>query len=66
MTKILKLYELPRNSFFRIAGIVLKFHLIDGVYSFCTDSKGNIHHIGASQEVEFLEDYNYEEDIIND
>ena len=56
MKKILKLYELPNNSKFRVAGIILKLHHLDGMYSYCTDSNGNVHHIAGFQEVEPIEE----------
>ena len=52
----MKLYNVPRNSTIVLKeGIELKFHHIDGMYSFCTDDDGNVYHIGASEEVEVKE-----------
>lgn len=34
---------------------VIKFHHIDGMYSFCTDKEGNICHLCAWEEVEIVE-----------
>lgn len=62
-----KLYELPRNTLFRIVGdteifvppaappvergTVYKLHNIDGMYSYCTDTAGNVFHIAAYSDV---------------
>lgn len=50
----MKLYDVPRNSLIYINGTELKFHHIDGMYSYCTDSDGNVHHIAAFEEVEVI------------
>lgn len=49
----MKLYELPRNTYFRISGEpqVYFFHHIDGMYSYCTFGDYVIH-INATTEVE--------------
>lgn len=52
----MKLYELGRNEHFKIVGYdnegsIFKLHHIDGMYSFCTDSKGFIQHIAAHTEI---------------
>lgn len=53
----MKLYNAPRDSMIKLdVGIVLKFHHIDGMYSLCTDSDGNVWHISASAEVEIVKD----------
>jgi hypothetical protein len=64
-----KLYELPRNTYFRLVGdtaippgapecplgdVYLLKH-IDGMYSYCKDSEGNVVHIAAWSEVEKVE-----------
>ncbi len=64
----MKLYEVQRNTWVRVvapantppAGIlarteqVYKHYRIDGAYSVCADSDGNIVHLGASTEVEIV------------
>lgn len=64
----MKLYDLPRNSYFRllsdekvppdapqvISGEVYWLGNIDGMYSFCKDSSGNVCHIAAYSTVELL------------
>jgi hypothetical protein len=58
----MKLYDVPKNSKIRIYYQNLNeklfqdytFHHIDGAYSYCTDSNNNIIHIGASTEVEII------------
>ena len=51
----MKLYELPRNSWFTINSdeTNVKYFLdhIDGMYSYCTDVKGNVLHFAAWTEV---------------
>jgi antirestriction protein len=54
------LYKVPRDS--RIVlqdGTKLFFHHLDGMYSYCTDSDGQVWHISASTEVT-IEDPNEE------
>ena len=52
----MKLYNVPRNSMIVLSdGVVLKFHHIDGMYSFCTDESGKVYHISACEEVEVKE-----------
>lgn len=54
----MKLYELPRNSKFITPDDgcaiheVFNFHHIDGMYSYCTNDKDEVFHLGASTEVE--------------
>lgn len=50
----MKLYELPRNTKFKIKGFDEIFTLdhIDGMYSFCLDKDGNVVHIVAYAEVD--------------
>lgn len=66
----MKLYEVPRNTNVRLLedndgppgakslkkGDIIKFHHIDGMYSFCHDKEGNIVHIVAWAEVEPVND----------
>lgn len=53
----MKLYELPKRTYFKIEGEGDVFNSIyfldhiDGMYSYCTDKEGNVLHIGASTEV---------------
>ena len=64
-----KLYDVPRNSWVRPVldnptappdarpvqlGEPVKFHNIDGMYSYCHDEVGNVVHLPAWQEVEVL------------
>lgn len=65
----MKLYELPRKTKFRLlentetppAGILADvneeyfFSHVDGMYSFCRDSKGNVVHLAAWSEVEKID-----------
>lgn len=64
----MKLYDVPRNSIIRVkedyegppgapsilAGDVLKFSHIDGMYSLCMTQTGQIVHLEAWAEVEVL------------
>ena len=64
----MKLYEVPRNSKVRVlefnnpppdalpisVGEVVLFKHVDGIYSYCLDSTGNIVHLAAWTEVEVL------------
>ena len=55
----MKLYEAPRGSKIRVLGDidegnVLYFDHLDGMYSYCIDSEGNIVHLSASAEVEVI------------
>lgn len=55
---MVKLHEVPRGS--RIAlgtcdgAMELEFDHIDGMFSFCTDKDGGIHHVSAFQEVRIV------------
>lgn len=55
----MKLYEVPRNTRIVLSGesgpIELHFDRIDGMYSRCTDDRGNVWHIAAWEEVEIKE-----------
>lgn len=49
----MKLYEVPRfNTIVLENGTELYFHHIDGMYSYCTDDKGNVTHLPASINIE--------------
>lgn len=66
----MKLYEVPRNTNVRLLedddgppaskplkkGDIVKFHHIDGIYSYCTDKDGNKVHPAAWTEVEIVND----------
>lgn len=49
-----KLYELPRNSYFFFEKEQYLLHHLDGMYSYCTDTKGIVHHFRADTPVEPL------------
>lgn len=65
----MKLYEVPRNTMVRVVreditppaapllpnGTVVKFHNVDGMYSYCTDQAGDPVHLAAWAEVEIVE-----------
>lgn len=57
----MKLYEIPRGSFFKITEEnnlpILKLHNLDGMYSYCTDSLNNVMHIYACAEVVITNDF---------
>lgn len=64
----MKLYEVPRNSDVRVIsgnknppcsidteeGEIIKFHHIDGMYSYCHNKKGEVVHLAAWTEVELV------------
>ena len=54
----MKLYELPRNSYFTLSDDETKqlffFKHIDGMYSYCLDMKDNVIHIAAWTEVDHI------------
>jgi hypothetical protein len=55
----LKLYDLPRNTYFTLVGDDSKeiffFERIDGMYSFCRASSNQAVHFSATAEVELLD-----------
>lgn len=53
---LVKLFKVPRNSRIKVNGIELSFHHIDGMYSLCSDDKGNYIHLAAWTEVEVLKE----------
>lgn len=61
--KLVKLYEVPKNSRIRIEGLEvngilteeLNFHHVDGMYSYCTTDDDEIVHIAAFAECEIIE-----------
>lgn len=66
----MKLYDVPRNSWVVPvadaaappdarsipAGEAVKFHHIDGMYSYCHDKNHNVVHLPAWQEVEVVDE----------
>lgn len=50
----MKLYELLRNTKFKFNGIEYTLERIDGMYSRCFDSEGNLIHLAAYSEIEEL------------
>ena len=50
----MKLFEVPKYSRIKVGDMELDFHHIDGMYSYCTDSEGNAHHIAAWADVEVV------------
>jgi hypothetical protein len=53
----MKLYDVPPGSRVRVIGDLndeLKFHHIDGMYSLCTNQKGEPVHLVAWAEVELI------------
>ncbi len=69
-SKTMKLYECKRNSWVVpvtdttappgarevLIGETVKFHHLDGMYSFCQDKQGNPCHLPAWQEVRYATD----------
>ena len=61
--KLIKLYEVPKNSRIRIEGLEvngvlteeLNFHHVDGMYSYCTTDDNNVIHLAAWTECEIIE-----------
>ena len=53
----MKLFEVPKYSRIKVGGMELDFHHIDGMYSFCTDKVGKVHHIAAWADVEIVQPY---------
>ena len=52
----MKLYKVPNNTWIVLnSGLKLKFHHVDGMYSYCTDNKNNVYHIAAWEEVSIEE-----------
>lgn len=56
----MKLYEVEMGSNIKLRDeegnvLCLKFHHVDGMYSYCTDSKGNVINVAAWAEVEVAE-----------
>ena len=52
----MKLYDVPDNTKIVLPdNTELLFHHIDGMYSFCTDDKGNVYHHAAWTKVTIKE-----------
>lgn len=51
---LVKLYEVPRYTRIKVAGIELNFHHIDGMYSYCVNDHGKLFSIEANTEVEVI------------
>jgi hypothetical protein len=54
----MKLYEVPRNSRIKVIddGEEYNFRSIDGMYSYCTNDKGDVVHIAAWTEVDIIKE----------
>ena len=57
----MKLYDLPYGTDFQLRdedgnALRLRFHYIDGAYSYCTDKDGNSHHIAVWSDVEIVDE----------
>ena len=64
----MKLYNVPNNTMVRVVahegapldarvvgqGEVVKFHHVDGMYSYCHDKDGNVIHLAAWTDVEIV------------
>ena len=66
----MKLYEIPKESIINaevkndkdeVLGTQIKFHNLDGIYSYCTvvGKDNEVCHLSANQELELLEDGTY-------
>ena len=51
----MKLYEVPRNTLINLDGEKILFHHIDGMYSYITDTDGNVYHFAAWTDVEHVD-----------
>lgn len=55
----MQLYEVPRNTRVRVTEVpdlVVTFHHVDGMYSYCTDDSGRVLHLAAYTEVEIVDE----------
>jgi len=57
----MKLYEVPRKTKIKVLeegyeGQILNFSHIDGMYSFCTNHKGEVVHLAAWTDVEIVKE----------
>ena len=56
----MKLYDVPYGTNIRLQDddgntLDLKFHYLDGAYSYCTDKDGNVQHVVLWAEVEIVD-----------
>jgi hypothetical protein len=62
-----KLFEVPKYSTIKLTdGTVLNFHHIDGMYSYCTDKDGKVHHIAAWADVEIVHPYEQKQEVMSE
>lgn len=66
----MKLYEVPKNTYIKVLETLdvppnaletsifqkLKFHNLDGMYSYCTDENENVFHLKAWTEVDVVKE----------
>lgn len=55
----MRLFEVPRNTRVQLTGtpeLVVTFHHLDGMYSYCTDDDGHVWHLAAYTEVEIVDE----------
>lgn len=57
----MKLYDVPYGTNIRLRddegnALDLKFHYIDGLYSYCTDKEGNPQHVAMWADVEVIDE----------
>lgn len=50
----MKLFDVPNNSLIRVNNIIIRFHHLDGMYSYCTTKEGQVVHVFAGEEVEVI------------
>lgn len=48
------LYNIPRYSRIKIEEEELNFYYVDGMYSYCENDRGEVIHLPATIEVEFI------------
>lgn len=55
---MVKLYKVPRGSRISVGtcdgALELEFDHVDGMFSYCTDDDGGVHHVSAFQEVRVI------------
>ena len=55
----MQLFEVPRNTRVRpieVPDLVVTFHHLDGMYSYCTDDDERVWHLAAYTEVEIVDE----------
>ena len=57
----IRLYKVPRNSLINYEGNTLKFHHIDGMYSYCTTLDDEVVHLAAMALVTVIKTLNEED-----